>query len=417
MIRFQLRRQAAQPALTSSTVAFGHASLPAGFQALRRPGLVDDDISRGAERLPVVAVNEVDDALPPCTRPSVPLALRARARAEGLAALPAPRHTDASLAALEAAWTGPALRYTAVQEYAPTAPRPPPPAAGCACVGGCGESAHCACAALNDDGELAYVDEGKGRPVRLVSARALVRECGPACSCPPGCANRVTQRGLRHRLEVFRTADGRGWGVRSWDTIAAGEHVCTFLGTVVRDEDIEERADGAEAIDDTYIFNMRVATERQAAAGDGGAYFTPVDEADVDNAFCVDASAVGSVARFINHSCAPNLFVQPVLGAEHASTAQAAVCFFAAECIPPLTELAYDYGPQYVREKLQGDCRCAAAECVGRAARAAGAAGGAADGAGPSAPPEGPFRLPQRSGGTPAPSPSRSEEGAASPSL
>ena len=79
MIQFKLKRQEGQAALTSSTVTFGHASLPKGYEALSHPGLVDDDISRGAEALPVVAVNEVDDALPPCTRPAHVLALRAAA--------------------------------------------------------------------------------------------------------------------------------------------------------------------------------------------------------------------------------------------------------------------------------------------------------------------------------------------------
>lgn len=295
VIQFRLKRQAAQPALTSATVAFGHASLPSDYQALRRPGLVDDDISRGKERIPVVAVNEVDDALPPCTRPATALALRERARALALAMLPAPKHTDDTLRAADAGWA-PALRYTAVQEYAANAPKPPPPATGCDCgPGGCGDSSNCACAALNDGGELAYVDEGKGRPVRLLSARAVVRECGPACGCPPSCANRVTQRGLRHRLELFRTSDGRGWGVRSWDTIAAGEYVCSFVGTVVRDEDVEAAAAHG---DDEYMFNMRVAAERDDVAHHGdGAFFAATDEAEAENAFCVDASVVGNVAR------------------------------------------------------------------------------------------------------------------------
>ena len=29
-------------------------------------------------------------------------------------------------------------------------------------------------------------------------------ECGPACMCPPACANRVGQQGLKYRLELFK---------------------------------------------------------------------------------------------------------------------------------------------------------------------------------------------------------------------
>lgn len=69
VIKFRLRRRPNQPPLTSTTVEFGHGSIPKAFTAMLRPGLVDDDISGGLERLPVVAVNDVDKELPPCTRP------------------------------------------------------------------------------------------------------------------------------------------------------------------------------------------------------------------------------------------------------------------------------------------------------------------------------------------------------------
>lgn len=69
VITFRLRRRPGQPPLTSTTVEFGHGSIPKSFAAIRRPGLVDDDISGGLERIPVVAVNDVDKELPPCTRP------------------------------------------------------------------------------------------------------------------------------------------------------------------------------------------------------------------------------------------------------------------------------------------------------------------------------------------------------------
>ena len=37
---------------------------------------------------------------------------------------------------------------------------------------------------------------------RLIEARAVVFECGPNCGCGPGCVNRTSQRGIKHRLEV-----------------------------------------------------------------------------------------------------------------------------------------------------------------------------------------------------------------------
>ncbi len=354
-------------------MSFG--TLPSNCKASHRLGLVDDDISGGTERLPVPAVNDVagDKSLPPCTRPSKVLALRAKGGAKGPGGAAAQLSAE-ELRALDVNWV-PALQYTARLVYAPNVPVPPATTLGCACVSGCDEDSGCGCAALNPGRQLPYILDAKGVP-RLPYGYPVIHECGPACACPPSCPNRLTQQGLRYRLEVFRTPDGRGWGVRSWDTIPPGAYVASFNGLVIRDEDAEQ------VEDDTYLFNMRVSSNRPATGGVQAADAAPVDEGEAeDNRFVIDAGPVGGVARFINHSCAPNLFVQPVLGGTgHRDEHQAMVTLFSMEHIPPLTELTYDYGPHYVETKLEGKCMCGAGEaCVGASAAA------------------GPFKLPARS--------------------
>lgn len=54
--------------------------------------------------------------------------------------------------------------------------------------------------------------------------------------------------------------------------------------------------------------------------------------------FCIDAGSTGNIARFINHSCQPNLFVQCVLSSHH-DIKLARVVLFAADNIPPLKVL------------------------------------------------------------------------------
>ena len=51
--------------------------------------------------------------------------------------------------------------------------------------------------------------------------------------------------------------------------------------------------------------------------------------------FCIDAGVTGNLARFINHSCEPNLFVQCILSSHH-DFKLARVMLFAADNIPPL---------------------------------------------------------------------------------
>ena len=59
------------------------------------------------------------------------------------------------------------------------------------------------------------------------------------------------------------------------------------------------------------------------------------DDKDSAPEFCLDAGPTGNVARFINHSCQPNLFVQCVLSNHH-DLKQARVVLFAADNIPPM---------------------------------------------------------------------------------
>lgn len=107
VIKFRLRRRTGQPPLASTTVEFGHGSIPKAFTAMRRPGLVDEDISGGLERLPVVAVNDVDKELPPCTRPQKVLVRDAPSATQGkdprrCLALPPSPHVGSSEEAVAA---------------------------------------------------------------------------------------------------------------------------------------------------------------------------------------------------------------------------------------------------------------------------------------------------------------------------
>lgn len=57
-----------------------------------------------------------------------------------------------------------------------------------------------------------------------------VYECGPWCGCDrTRCQNRLVQRGIRVRLQVFQT-DSCGWGVRCRDDLDRGTFVCTYAG-------------------------------------------------------------------------------------------------------------------------------------------------------------------------------------------
>ncbi|ERN19324.1 hypothetical protein AMTR_s00069p00076340 [Amborella trichopoda] len=245
----------------------------------------------------------------------------------------------------------------------------PPNAEGCQCSGDCVDSRRCACARLNGS-EFPYVSKNGGR---LVQAKDVIYECGPNCGCGPDCVNRTSQRGLRYRLEVFRTPK-KGWAVRSWDTIPSGAPVCEYTGLLMRTNEADNDTENNFIFDIDCLQTIKGIDGRQRRFGDvsihNPANFEKIEDKKLEGSveFCIDAGSCGSVARFINHSCEPNLFVQCVLSSHH-DMKLARVMLFASDNIPPLQELSYDYG--YALDSVVGidgkikemPCYCGSSGC------------------------------------------------------
>ncbi|XP_004066528.1 histone-lysine N-methyltransferase SETDB2 isoform X1 [Oryzias latipes] len=98
----------------------------------------------------------------------------------------------------------------------------------CDCTDGCSDARSCACVAMTT--------RGRGYSYRrlLQPVESGLFECGPWCDCDRArCQNRLVQRGIRARLQVFQTED-RGWGVRCRDDLDRGTFVCIYAGVVLQ---------------------------------------------------------------------------------------------------------------------------------------------------------------------------------------
>ena len=60
-----------------------------------------------------------------------------------------------------------------------------------------------------------------GRGLLKLEVGMPIYECNSACRCPPTCRNRVVQRGISKRIEVFKTKY-KGWAVRALERIPVG---------------------------------------------------------------------------------------------------------------------------------------------------------------------------------------------------
>ncbi|KAF3672299.1 hypothetical protein T459_00707 [Capsicum annuum] len=142
-----------------------------------------------------------------------------------------------------------------------------------------------------------------GVEIPYIRNEAIV-EIKPLCECPPSCFNRASQQGIKIPLErSSRQIQGAGFG-------------CTVdsSGQAILNELVEE----------------------------GG--------------YTIDAAHYGNVERFINHSCSPNLYAQNVVY-DHKDKRMLHIMLFAADNIPPLTELSYHYNysvDQFYDTDMQG---------------------------------------------------------------
>ncbi|ESO82327.1 hypothetical protein LOTGIDRAFT_134869 [Lottia gigantea] len=193
---------------------------------------------------------------------------------------------------------------------------PQDPMIGCECTDCYDTRKQCCPSGCGTD--FAYY---KNKRVRVQKGTPIY-ECNKRCKCGPECSNRVVQNGCRYRLCIFRTANGRGWGVKTLDKIKKGNFVVEYVGEVITAEEAERRGQVYDAEGMTYLFDL--------------------DYNDDDCPFTVDAGYYGNVSHFINHSCDPNLEVFAVW-INTLDPRLPRISLFAKKDIQKGEELTFDY--------------------------------------------------------------------------
>ncbi|NXH20772.1 EHMT1 methyltransferase, partial [Bucco capensis] len=169
--------------------------------------VVNRDIARGYERIPIPCVNSVDSE--PC--PS-------NYKYVSQNCVTSPMDIDRNITHLQ---------------Y-------------CVCIDDC-SSSNCMCGQLSM--RCWYDKDGRLLPEFNMAEPPLIFECNHACSCWRTCRNRVVQNGLRTRLQLYRTQK-MGWGVRTTQDIPLGTFVCEYVGELISDSEADVREE------DSYLFDL-----------------------------------------------------------------------------------------------------------------------------------------------------------------
>lgn len=238
---------------------------------------------------------------------------------------------------------------------------PDDPPIGCECDGECGTGKKSGCCfAQNGGTSLPYTS---ARRVR-VPLGTPIYECNKRCACDAlTCPNRVVQQGTGTQLCIFRTDNGRGWGVRTRRAIKKGTFVIQYVGEVISSEEAEKRGRQYNLTGRTYLFDL------------------DYNETDGQCPYTVDAAMYGNVSHFINHSCDPNLGVYAIW-INCLDPNLPSLALFALRDIKQNEELTFDYTCQTPRdnakrqqlrdEEPEGEnavsknrmlCKCGAATC------------------------------------------------------
>lgn len=185
----------------------------------------------------------------------------------------------------------------------------------CNCIGVCGKE--CGCNGENERNPPFRLI--KNTPTLRSASRQPIYLCTKLCSCK--CLVKDVASMCHIPFTIFRTKN-RGWGLRARVDIKKGQMVTTYLGQLLNEKQRIDRQNSQDDSQVTYLFDLDF-------------------HSDVPT-YSIDARFKGNEARFINHSCNPNLTINPIYS-DYRKLDCPVLGFFATETIGAGEELTIDY--------------------------------------------------------------------------
>lgn len=209
-----------------------------------------------------------------------------------------------------------------------------PSGIGCKCKDCSHETGNCCPSKAKKKHNFAYKAVGNTKRIRLRN-KQMIKECGSDCECGPDCLNRVTQQPRPYPLIIFKTSDGRGWGVKTAAPIPRGIFVLEYTGEIIDQEESLRRGAEQDERGLRYMFDLDY-------------------NENVDAVYTIDAGNYGNLSRLINHNCEPNCLIWPVTTCSE-DTSIYKLCYFTTRAIKAGEELSIDYtGASETLDDIEG---------------------------------------------------------------
>ncbi|KAK7301818.1 hypothetical protein RJT34_12694 [Clitoria ternatea] len=184
--------------------------------------------------------------------------------------------------------------------------------------------------------------------------RKFIKECWSKCGCNKSCGNRVVQRGISVKLQVFWTPEGKGWGIQTLEDLPKGAFVCEYVGEVVTNMELYER----------IVQSRDEKKHKYSVALD--ADWCSEDIMNDEEALCLDATLYGNVARFINHRCGDASLIEIPIEVETPNHHYYHLALFTQRKVSAMEELTWDYGVDFNDQDHHGNaftCLCNSPLC------------------------------------------------------
>lgn len=192
---------------------------------------------------------------------------------------------------------------------------------GCNCDDGCSRESTC-CPTTIKGAQFGYKKMNGKKRLRLNNTQ-MIYECNENCSCGDDCLNRVTQQTRLFPMQIFKTGDGRGWGLKTLANIPKGSFLMEYTGEIIDQEESFRRGEKYDEIGQSYLFDFDFND-------------------NVEAVYTVDAFKSGNLSRLINHSCEPNCRIWPVTTCNQDPLIYK-LCYFSSRSIKADEELTFDY--------------------------------------------------------------------------